>query len=449
MPPFQLLLKTTAPGRGIDTYDNASWLGDLWGVRELEAVACFFDIEWLEDVRNRLARSASLTLHLNRPPSGSQQMVDLLKFIKRAKERGPTHVYLHTGQRGLFHSKLYVMRYAEETITHVGSSNATGPAFTGNEEVLLQVTGVNTPAGVEGYLESLKISGRLATEVPGKISLPHFLREARLVFRPTRTDPFRLQLRQVQEAFEAPRRAQGLLYSGAGASFSLWNSVGLDDDANESDGSNDFSQLTASLRPRAIETTYGFWVPLPYFDELKPILQSATSRRVMRLEALQNKLKSQEEDVRVRFNNALDEVERRGRREFTPEERNKKQSAFDHLLEVSQERLGNPEWREAHAKRLYDAVMPDLFSDIESRDAFLDSFIYDLELRLDDPGGKKPRIIRAFAKGLNDYCTPALIQRKGAFSGRKWFINALESMLEADGFTTGDLWRIGSPADDE
>jgi hypothetical protein len=46
MAPFQVQLKTTSQDRGIETYDAASWVGELWG-------------------------SAKLILHLNRPPSGS------------------------------------------------------------------------------------------------------------------------------------------------------------------------------------------------------------------------------------------------------------------------------------------------------------------------------------------------------------------------------------------
>lgn len=448
MAPFQVQLKTTSRARGIETYDAESWVGELWGARELEAVSCFFDIDWLDDVRGRLARSAKLILHLNRPPSGSMQMVKLARFLERAQERGPTEIYLHTGPRGLFHSKLYILRREGETTTYVGSSNATGPAFGGNEEVLLKVDGVYSPAGVEDYLESLRASGQSLDGGICKLSLEHFFREARLIFRPTRADPFRLQLPSVLELPEASRRARGLVYSKAGAAFSLWSAVELDDDSGDGEDSKETSQVTAMLRPYAIETAYGFWLPVPYFEELSSLFDQAAARKIKRLEELGKKLDQREARVRTQFAEALSEVQVRGRKPLTSEACARKEQAFENLLEVSRQRLRDSDWIKAHAKRLYDAVVPDLFSDPESRSAFLSSFTYDLALRLDDPGRKRPRIVKAFEAGLRDWADPSILRRKNAFGDEAWFIEAIESMLQADGFTTGDLWGV-EPEEEE
>lgn len=449
MAPFQVQLKTTSRTRGIETYDAESWVGELWGVRELEAVSCFFGIDWLDDVRRRLARSAKLILHLNRPPSGSRQMVELAEFLERAQERGPTEIYLHTGPKGLFHSKLYVLRRESETTTYVGSSNATGPAFGGNEEILLKVDGVYSPMGVDDYLESLRANGEPLDSGFSKLSLEHFFREARLVFRPTRADPFRMQLPPVLEPLEASARARGLVFPKTGAAFSLWAAVELDDSSGDVGDGKDTSQVTAALRPRAIETTYGFWVPVPYFKELSPVFAAAAAKKIERLEELGNKLDQRETRVRTQFAEALREVQVRGRKPLTADALARKEQAFENLLELSRRRLGDSEWVKAHAKRLYDAVVPDLFSDPESRSAFLGSFTYDLALRLDDPGRMRPRIVKAFAVGLKRWADPSTLRRKNAFSDEAWFVEALESMLQADGFTTGDLWGVELEEEDE
>lgn len=443
MPPFQVQLKTTSQGRGIELYDSASWVAALRGAQELELVTCFFGVDWLDAVRDQLARTAKLILHLNRPPRGSMQTGDLEKFLERARERGPTEVYLHTGPRGLFHSKLYVLRREDQTITYVGSSNATQPAFGGNEEILLEVIGVRSPEGVEGYLASLRGNGQQLQGGVFRLTLEHFLRDARLVFRPTRSDPFRLQLPSVREAPEAPRRAQGLVYSGTGAVFSLWAAVELDDDVGDVEMSQTPSRITAALRPRAIETTYGFWIPVPYFEDLSPMLKRATEERITRLRELGRKLEQREDRVREQFSQALHEVQVRGRQLLTREQVDRKQVIFEHLLETSRERLEDPEWVGAHAKRFYDAVVPDLFTDPESRSAFLASFMHDLSLRLGEPGRKRSRIIKAFAAGLEKWTDSSLRSRKGAFVKDTWFVEALESMLRADDFTTDALWLGG------
>ncbi len=449
MAPFQVQLKTTSLDRGIEAYDAASWISDLWGVQELEAVSCFFGIDWLDDVRNRLAKSAKLILHLNRPPSGSMQVVDLTGFLERARKRGPTEVYIHTGPRGLFHSKLYVLRRPSETTTYVGSSNATRPAFGGNEEILLKVVGVKSPTGVEDYLGSLRTNGQPLNGKVCKLSLEYFFREARLVFRPTRADPFRLQLPPVLEPPEASPRARGLVYSRTGAAFSLWTAVGLDDDLSEAGDTKETSQITTALRPRAIETAYRFWVPVPYFNALLPVFAEAASRKVKRLKELERKLNQREAQVRAQFTQALNEVQVRGRKPFTAKERTRKEKGFENLLELSRKRLGDLAWVEAHARRLYDAVVPDLFTDPESRSTFLGSFTYDLMLRLEEPGGRRSRIVKALAAGLEQWAARSILDRKDASSDEEWLVEALESMLQADGFTTGDLWGTVESEEDE
>ncbi len=106
------------------------------------------------------------------------------------------------------------------------------------------------------------------------------------------------------------------------------------------------------------------------------------------------------------------------------------------------ERLGDSAWIEAHAKRLYDAVVPDLFTDPEARSVFLGSFTYDLMLRLEEPGGRRSRIVKALVAGIEKWAARSILDRKDAFSDAEWFVEALKSMLQADGFTIGDLWGI-------
>ncbi|RKG71881.1 phospholipase D-like domain-containing protein [Corallococcus terminator] len=449
MAPFQVQLTTTSKERGIEFYDEASWIDALRGTLELEVVSCFFGIDWLNAVRERLAASASLILHLNRPPSGSKQLYELEKFLIRAKRRGPTEVYLHTGPRGLFHSKLYVLRKKDGTTTYVGSSNATGSAFRSNEEILLEVVGARSPAGVDAYLRSLQTKGQLLQSGAYRLTLEHFFREARLVFRPTRADPFRLPLPPVREAPEASERARGLVYSGTGAMFSLWASVELDDASGDVEDSQSTLSVTAAVRPRAIETTYGFWIPIPYFEELSPTLDRATQSRIKRLDMLRSRLAKREDRVREQFRQALRDVQSRGQKPLTEEDVKRKLNAFDNLLEVSCKRLEDPEWVRAHAKRYYDAIVPDLFTDPETRTAFLASFTYDLSLRLEEPGQRRSRIVKALLNGIKNWAEPSLMSRKGAFLKEAWFLEALESMLQADDFTIDALWGVVDSEEDD
>jgi hypothetical protein len=181
---------------------------------------------------------------------------------------------------------------------------------------------------------------------------------------------------------------------------------------------------------------------VPYFKALSPVFAEAAARKVKRLEELGCKLDQREARVRAQFAEALSEVQVRGRKPLTAEECARKEQAFENLLELSRKRLSDSDWVEAHAKRLYDAVVPDLFTDPESRSAFLSSFTYDLALRLDEPGRKRPRIVKAIAAGIERWADASFLRRKDAFCDEEWFVEALESMLHAEGFSTGDLWGV-------
>jgi hypothetical protein len=430
VPPFDVRLKTTDNHREVETFGRTSWVHGLWGVRELVLVSCFFDPDWMAEMRERLAKQSVMIVHLNRPPSGSRQLSDLAAFLKKANRRGKTEVFVHTARGGLFHSKMYLLRRRGGTVTYVGSANATRPGFEGNEEVLIEVSGVNPPNGVEGYLKSLSRTGARLNDHMGALSLEHFLREARLVFKPTRSDPFRLQLKPVREAPDAPTSARGLVYSPTGATFNLW--VAVDQDSNgESEHESDVAMHR--LRPCAIETAYGFWVPIPYYEqELKPTFEEASKKKIKKLTDLRQKLKAQRKDLRIQFESALKEV-----KTLSDDERQKKRTSFDKLMNTSLERLENPSWLQAHAKNMYQAVVPDLFSDPDSRVQFVDSFLDDLVLR--DGEGRRPRVVRALTKGIEKWA--AEFAKRKAVHDRGWFNEALRTMLRGKDFSTEKLWR--------
>lgn len=454
MAPFQMKLLTTKEGRGTETFDEEAWLAALRGVRRLQVVSCFFDVKWLHKVREKLSKEAQLEVHLNRPPRSSKTWDDLSKFLKTARERGPTEVLLHTSPTGLFHSKLYVLwrpgksDQSDETTTYIGSSNATFPAFSRNEEILMEIVGVNPPADVEKYLKSLQETGESLGTEPRTLSLEQFLREAQFAFRPTRSDPFRLLLATVQEAPDAPNRARGLTYSDRKAAFSLWRAVDLaveNDDAGESPSDN--STLRLRLRSRAIETTYGFWIPTPYFAELEPYIEQSLKDRVERLHTLRHLLAEREQQVRNQFERALAEVSRARSKPFSAGEEQQRYSAFERLLELSYKRLDDDQWVTAYARRFYSATVPDIFSDPESRQEFLESFFFDLEQRISDPSPKQPRIIRSFKEGLERWAGSELLKRKSAFQKQQWFEEAIEAMLSAEDFTPEQLWGVSEDDD--
>lgn len=455
MPPFQMKLLTTKENRGIETFDEEAWIASLRGVKKLQVVSCFFDVKWLQKVRDKLSKEAQLEVHLNRPPRGSRTWDDLSRFLKEARERGPTEVLLHTASTGLFHSKLYVLwrpgrsDEPDETTTYIGSSNATAPAFGRNEEILMEIVGVNTPAGVESYLKSLQETGEPLGAEPRTLSLEQFLREAQFAFRPTRSDPFRLLLATVQEAPDAPARARGLTYSDRKAAFSLWKAVDLaagNDDTDETLPDN--SALRLRLRSRAIETSYGFWIPTPYFSELEPHIEQALKDRVERLHTLRELLAEREQQVRNQFERALAEVNRARSKPFSADEERQRHTAFERLLELSYKRLDDDHWVAAYSRRFYSATVPDIFSDPESRQEFLDSFFFDLEQRISDPSPKQPRIIKSFKEGFERWAGPELLKRKSAFHKPQWFEEAMEAMLSAEDFTPEQLWGISEDDDD-
>lgn len=70
-------------------------------------------------------------------------------------------------------------------------------------------------------------------------------------------------------------------------------------------------------------------------------------------------------------------------------------------------------------------------------------------LRLEEPGRRRSRIVKALAAGLEQWAARSILDRKDASSDEEWLVEALESMLQADGFTTGDLWGTVESEEDE
>ena len=364
-------------------------------------------------------------------------MAELQEFLRSANERGRTHLLLHCPSRGLFHSKLYVVRRSERTQTYIGSANATYSAFGNNEEILLEICGVHAPNTVESYLQSLLRTGTRLEQEANKFSLEHFLRDARLVFKPTRSDPFRIQLRPIGEAIQASEQALGLVYSKTGAAFSLWSALQLDEDT-DAQVPGEAGTLIGFLRPRAIETAYGFWVPEMYVEKLRPHFQQAERQQAAKLGELKKRLSEREVYVREQFMSALKEIDGRGI-PFTEEARNERVAAFERFVVTAKKRLASPEWVNSHARRYYLAIVPDLFAEAESREDFLSSFLYDLELRIGQPGGRRGRIIRAIEQGIRTFA-PDVAREPNAFQGEEWFLRALTTMLSADAFSPEELW---------
>ncbi len=95
---------------------------------------------WLESLRGALDHAAQVTvrLGLDIPATPQRVLVDLMEMA--AKPGRDIRLVKHLGA-GTFHTKVYGSRFADWTITLVGSSNGSEQAFSGNVEANLVLTG--------------------------------------------------------------------------------------------------------------------------------------------------------------------------------------------------------------------------------------------------------------------------------------------------------------------
>lgn len=202
----------------------------------------------------------------------------------------------------MFHSKLFLATEGSATRALVGSANATGAAFTRNEELLVAL---EDPGALSEYYEAAWQNASELDDLDVRVqSLIAFFRTGVLYFKPvvalsTTINPFRELFKLMTSSERAALGGVVLPHADQDAGIGAFNLklALLKTDAFED--VEDLSEVAdeepgganrASIKPWSVETCFGYWVPAALDGEWNRRLDEASARKRRRWAKLREDL---------------------------------------------------------------------------------------------------------------------------------------------------------------
>lgn len=382
---------------------------DVAKARRLRLASAFYDVEVLKELLSGPHASQLLEAQIILNGTGGrrlkEQVKELRAFCRRHnKSRNLVEVRLAM-EPGLFHPKLLLLDSGRWRAAYVGSANATRSAFSVNEELLLRLDKGVGP--LEHYFDMLwstlspmerLLEGRAST------SLISFFRTGDIYFKPSNV--LQLTFNPFSELLHAlpPKEHSKLVkilasYSEPGEGigpFSLRKALGLKSGPNASE-----SRVSARIKPYAVETSLGYWVPWTLGKKLEARIRRSSQSRARELEFLREAIQAHgRERIVERYQEYLREVRSAldqndvnyasAVKQFKPglfEDT----AAFQRFLNGITLRLGNEDFKERYARPYVRAAMPEIWDDPIAYRVFKDSFFQYLE-SVEQRPGKKSRV---------------------------------------------------------
>ena len=183
---------------------------------------------------------------------------------------------------GIFHTKLYLFEQGEHLVAWVGSANATAAALGGhNEEILTRLE--PAPVSFLAYAEGVwGESWSLDDCRPEVSSLESFYKTGDIYYRPyahlrVSVNPFRPLLHRLPPEERTKLARFQSDYAETDAGVGAFNARLV---YRGNDGFLDLPTKPARIRPYAIETCYGYWVPRQFVDHVEGTLNRSSETKM-------------------------------------------------------------------------------------------------------------------------------------------------------------------------
>ncbi len=307
-------------------------------------------------------------------------------------------------EAGLFHSKLFLFRGANET-AFIGSANATEAAFRINEEILLSL---NT--GHEALWEyfdavwnkAVSLETLMEKEFDAR-TLVQFFRTGVLYFKPVTVlalnyHPFQEMLRQLSPGELA--RIAGISIphaeqeTGIGP-FNLCLATGISGTIEEEE------QSRVSVKQFAIETALGYWVPTAHQPRFESKLDEASAKKRNRYDLIAKSIKRAWPEPLTKcygqYRSGVLEAIRKANINLAPwpiakePEPAESQRVFESFIDRILARLADEEYLRRMCRPFKPAAVPEIWDDPVSNKEFTESFFDYLEYAA-ATSSREPRI---------------------------------------------------------
>lgn len=268
------MLSVRFPIRGekLTTGSIARRLGAGRETNELCIASAYYDLAWIRELVAKVGRSKFKSIKLIYNGLGGRRLDEQRAGLRSLiAEFGSCLEVRLVFVPGIFHTKLFM----SSNVALIGSANATNAAFSVNEEILFAVDRCDASEYFNSvWKDAVDINDREQLDTRGAArSLVGFFRSGSIYFKPQaqigyKYNPYaewfrKLTLADRQRLVGGFQSEYAEPEQGVGA-FSLRLAAGL------SDGTEGDVQQRGrlSIKPYAVETTLGYWVPDFYVDEV-------------------------------------------------------------------------------------------------------------------------------------------------------------------------------------
>jgi len=334
----------------------------------------------------------------------NEQIKDLKSLKKSLLRLGFSQIDIFLNKEtSLLHTKLYYIKNDSGSIWYAGSANASMSAFKRNEEILLESkSNINNIKRYLSYIieNSIPIEDIDVTDI-AESNLIGFFRTGSIYFKPTNQISFTFSELKLTEEIEEKistlsERPRNTNPGKAWGAYNLKLAIGLDSKESQEDNKDDEKNVKLSLKPWAIETCYGYWVPNKYrkYVNEKIDLKSAhnESKYLNILQSIKNignekiidDYKQYIEDAKtiLKSNNINFEINK-----------NDLTEKFRKFLNRIIKKIDDPKKLERLCKPLISTGMPEIWEDNLSFDEFSESYFEYISSCLNEE--RLPTIIRS------------------------------------------------------
>jgi hypothetical protein len=371
---------------GVEQLSVDQLLNDARSANLCIVVSAYLAMDWLEKLLEAVPAECKVQLHINE--GELKRKPNLRKKLGEEIERrsSPLRVRLHQPRGGMFHTKLYAFRVGQAWTIWTGSANASMQAFGANEELMLRARG-KVVSPLKGYLKRLKQDGKPFKDASAELppdDIRALLLSGRLYLRRDWETGLRLPI-EARSRPSAQQETKGppgyVAPRGGKSSFDI--AAALDVTRQDDNRSR--------MKKLSVATCYGLWSPQGFQKEIEADRAEVQERRERILARIWEANEATDKTkVRERFHDVLDFVTQKQWRNSADPSGSKGDPdiAFDRFYdrlfghgEGGDERVGklSPCLRARLANPLYSGIVPDVFTNGEEADEFVNSFFESLE----------------------------------------------------------------------
>ena len=323
-----------------------------------------------------------------------EQLAELCELEDRLDNQNHSATVRLAFSPGIFHTKLYLFESESDTVAWVGSANATRAALNGhNEEVLVRLD--PAPPSVLEYASAVwDTSSDLDDCRPDVDSLAAFFRTGNLYYQPyanlrVTVNPFKPLLDRLPPAETAKLSPFTSPYAVAEGGIGAFNVRLVYQDTGGSTV-DVVSKKQAKIRPYAVETCYGYWVPEPFLDKVDEIIESAAAANAQFLERFLGWLEGEGyKQVLSEFRGYLGDAKQIVIDYKVDWESNAQQYGYvfessDSIEKCVEDLVGqlrHPIDRVKHSHAFVTARLPEIWDDVVARAQFERTFFESLEVQ--------------------------------------------------------------------